>query len=106
MTENTVLDNNVSSIIKNSNNPIYRFRNEDNSVFPDWEELKIGDLCTIYKGAPLSKADIANSGTPFILYGELYTTYGEIAYQINRKTEKIVDKKLSLIHISEPTRLL
>ena len=93
MTENTVLDNNVSSIIKNSNNPIYRFRNEDNSVFPDWEELKIGDLCTIYKGAPLSKADIANSGTPFILYGELYTTYGEIAYQINRKTEKIVDKK-------------
>lgn len=41
----------------------------------------------------MSKADIADSGTPFILYGELYTTYGEIAYQINRKTEKIVDKK-------------
>jgi len=43
------------------------------------------------KGAPLSKADISSEGTPFILYGELYTTYSEVAYQIQRKTDKEVE---------------
>ena len=43
------------------------------------------------KGAPLSKADIAAEGTPFILYGELYTTYSEVAYEIQRKTDKEVE---------------
>ena len=43
------------------------------------------------KGAPLSKADIAADGTPFILYGELYTTYSEVAYEIQRKTDKEVE---------------
>ena len=40
-----------------------------------WTTAKIGDLGSFTKGAPLSKADIAPDGTPFILYGELYTTY-------------------------------
>ena len=43
------------------------------------------------KGAPLSKADITTDGTPFILYGELYTTYSEVAYEIKRKTDKEVE---------------
>ena len=46
---------------------------------------------TFMKGAPLSKADIAADGTPFILYGELYTTYSEVAYEIQRKTDKEVE---------------
>ena len=46
---------------------------------------------TFMKGAPLSKADIAAEGTPFILYGELYTTYSEVAYEIQRKTDKEVE---------------
>jgi type I restriction enzyme S subunit len=41
----------------------------------------------------LSKADISETGTPFILYGELYTTYKEVATEIKRKTNCIVDKK-------------
>ena len=41
----------------------------------------------------MSKADISETGTPFILYGELYTTYKEVATEIKRKTNCIVDKK-------------
>ena len=51
----------------------------------------MGAMGTFMKGAPLSKADIAADGTPFILYGELYTTYSEVAYEIQRKTDKEVE---------------
>ncbi len=50
----------------------------------------MGELGTFTKGAPLSKADITETGTPLILYGELYTTYGDIANTIVRKTDKNV----------------
>lgn len=43
------------------------------------------------KGAPLSKADIATEGTPFILYGELYTTYNEVISEVVRKTQAAVE---------------
>ena len=43
------------------------------------------------KGAPLSKADITDEGTPFVLYGELYTTYGEVTRSIKRRTDKAVE---------------
>ena len=70
-----------------------RFKADDGSDFPDWEEKKIGELGTFIKGAALSKADISESGSPLILYGELYTTYKEVAYNIQRKTQNVVDKK-------------
>ena len=56
-----------------------------------WHETNIGDLGTFIKGAPLSKADISDTGTPFILYGELYTTYGEVIHNVVRKTKQNVD---------------
>lgn len=46
---------------------------------------------TFIKGAPLSKADISTAGSPLILYGELYTTYSEVAHEIQRKTDKIAE---------------
>ena len=46
---------------------------------------------TFIKGAPLSKADISDEGTPFILYGELYTTYSEVTNSVKRKTDKTVE---------------
>ena len=54
---------------------------------------KLGDLGTFIKGAPLSKADISNEGNPFILYGELYTTYSEVTHSVKRKTNKIVEQQ-------------
>lgn len=70
-----------------------RFKADDGSDFPDWEEKSLGDLGEFIKGAPLSKADIAPEGNPMILYGELYTTYGEVAYEIARSTNRNVDDK-------------
>lgn len=70
-----------------------RFKADDGSEFPEWEEKRLGEVGTFIKGAALSKADISNTGTPFVLYGELYTTYKEIAYTIKRKTEAVVDEK-------------
>ena len=70
-----------------------RFRKEDDSDYPEWEEQEIRNLGEFIKGAPLSKADISETGTPFILYGELYTTYNEVAYEIRRKTKAIVEDK-------------
>ena len=69
-----------------------RFKADDGSDFPDWEEKKLGELGTFTKGAALSKADISDEGNPLILYGELYTTYKEVAYEVKRKTQAIVDK--------------
>ena len=51
----------------------------------------MGNLGTFMKGAPLSKADITDEGTPFVLYGELYTTYGEVAHSIQRRTDRVVE---------------
>ncbi len=56
-----------------------------------WESDTIGNLGTFIKGAVLSKADISDSGTPFILYGELYTTYKEVVRTIARTTQATVD---------------
>lgn len=70
-----------------------RFRADDGSEFSEWEETEIGKIGSFTKGALLSKADISDVGTPLVLYGELYTTYSEVAYEIERKTEAIVDKK-------------
>ena len=58
-----------------------------------WTTSRIGDIGTFIKGAPLSKADISLEGTPFILYGELYTTYSEVISNVVRKTQASVDKQ-------------
>ena len=70
-----------------------RFKADDGSDFPDWESITLGELGTFQKGAPLSKEDISYSGTPFILYGELFSTYNEVANYITNHTEKIAELK-------------
>jgi len=47
MTENTVLDNNVSSIIK--------FKDKDGNNYPEWEEKRLGELFDIFVGGDLDK---------------------------------------------------
>jgi type I restriction enzyme S subunit len=78
-----------SSNGKKANVPKLRFP----EFSEEWKASNIGEISTYIKGAPLSKADISETGTPFILYGELYTTYKEVATEIKRKTNCIVDKK-------------
>lgn len=73
--------------------PKIRFKKSDGSDYKEWENSKLEEIGTFMKGASLSKADISDEGNPLILYGELYTTYNEVAYDIKRKTDVSVDKK-------------
>ena len=57
-----------------------------------WTTAKMSELGSFVKGASLSKADISEDGTPFILYGELYTTYNEVITSIKRRTQAKVDR--------------
>ena len=57
-----------------------------------WTTAKMGELGCFIKGAPLSKADISEDGTPFILYGELYTTYNEVVTSVKRRTQAQADE--------------
>ena len=58
-----------------------------------WTTARIGDIGIFIKGVPLSKSDITSEGTPFILYGELYTTYNEVITKVIRKTQTNVDEQ-------------
>ena len=58
----------------------------------EWEIVSLKDIFTFQKGASLSKRDISEKGRPLILYGELYTTYKEVTYNIVRKTNKDVEE--------------
>ena len=57
-----------------------------------WTTTRMSELGSFVKGASLSKADISEEGTPFILYGELYTTYNEVITNIKRHTQAKVDE--------------
>jgi len=55
-----------------------------NRRFPEfngqpWQEMRLGDLGTFRKGKGLPKTTVGPVGRyPCVLYGELYTTYGEV----------------------------
>ena len=80
---------NVSSSNGIEKYPQLRFNGYSNP----WTTQKLGNLGTFIKGAPLSKADISDEGNPFILYGELYTTYSEVTHSVKRKTDKTVEQQ-------------
>ena len=45
---------------------------------PDGVEfLELGEICEFIRGKGLCKDDICEEGIQVVLYGELYTTYGE-----------------------------
>ena len=66
------------------NVPKLRFRTY-NDV---WTAQKLKSVCTFSKGKELSKADLSEEGEPCILYGELYTKYGEVIDRVISKTDK------------------
>lgn len=60
----------------------------------EWEKCKLGDIATLTKGSGISKDQRSASGTPCILYGELYTTYkSEVIDYVVSKTDSS-DKNL------------
>jgi len=51
-----------------------------------WEEYSLAKIMDFYKGKGIAKKDLTVSGIPCVLYGELYTTYGEVVSKIYSKT--------------------
>lgn len=71
--------------------PILRFKDHGRS-YPDWVQKKLKDCVTFSKGGSLSKSDLSPHGaTPCLLYGELYTTYGEVTEAVINKTDSTED---------------
>ncbi len=71
-----------------------RFKNGNEEEYPEWEEMKLGEIFYSLKGRGLSKNDIVENGINYcILYGELYTTYKESIKEVKSRTNKNVDVK-------------
>lgn len=77
--------------------PILRFKDQGHS-YPDWVQKKLKDCVTFSKGGSLSKSDLSPHGaTPCLLYGELYTTYGEVTKAvITQNLARFIDNKLPI----------
>lgn len=67
----------------------------------------IADLGESFSVGNLAKDDLTDTGTPCVIYGELFTTYGEIISQIENHTNKtdgmILSKKGDLLFPSSTT---
>ncbi len=64
-----------------------RFKDEEGKEFSAWAESTLGKLASFIKGKGISKADIAENGNwECVLYGELYTSYGEVIDNIQSRT--------------------
>ena len=54
-----------------------------------WRKVKLGDIASFFKGSGLSKADLSSDGRRrCILYGELFTTYGERITEVLHGTNR------------------
>ncbi|WP_309836718.1 restriction endonuclease subunit S [Pantoea sp. SORGH_AS_0659] len=66
-----------------------RFKEDDGSAFPDWENQKLGDVAVFLKGKGVAKTDVLENGErECIRYGELYTDYGEVISKIKSRTNQ------------------
>ena len=67
----------------------------------------VGDLGEPFSVGNLAKDDLTETGIPCVIYGELFTTYGETIYQIESHTYKtegiILSKKGDLLFPSSTT---
>ena len=70
-------------------------------------EVCVADLGNHFNVGNLAKDDLSETGKPCIIYGELFTTYGEIISQIESHTNKtegmILSKKGDLLFPSSTT---
>ena len=63
-----------------------RFVRDDGKNYPDWGNVKLGELGAFRRGGTLSKADLTDVGIPCVLYGDLYTKYAETIVKVLNNT--------------------
>lgn len=77
----------------------------------EWNEVTLDDVATFSKGKGISKNDISNYGIECVRYGELYTKYNEMIYNVESKTDlnknelKLSEKNDILIPCSGETAI-
>ncbi len=60
---------------------------ERSRSYPKWEEKKLGDVFEFFRGSPISKSDLCETGKySCIHYGELFTSYFETINNIKSRT--------------------
>jgi len=64
----------------------------------EWEKIELGRMGTFMKGSAIGKKDLAKNGEPCILYGELYTKYGETVKEVLSKTNNATNSMLRSKH--------
>ena len=84
----TLLETYKKGVMKKIFNQAIRFKDDSGNDFPDWEEKKLEDVFKSSKGKGLSKDKVSDHGRhKAVLYGELYTTYNEVADTIKSYTD-------------------
>ena len=67
-----------------------RFKDDNGKEFPDWDEIKLGEIFYSEKGKGISKNKVVDDGNfECVLYGELYTKYNEVIYNVVSKTNEL-----------------
>lgn len=69
----------------------FKIRNEDGELIepPKWEKKKLGEVFYSEKGKGISKNKVIENGKyECILYGELYTKYNEVIFEVVSKTNE------------------
>ena len=78
-----------------------RFKRNDGTVFPEWEEQTLGNLAEFSKGQGYTKSDLSETGSPIILYGRLYTKYQTVISAVDTfaemKSRSVLSKKGDVI---------
>lgn len=81
-------------------NPNLHFASLSTTAKSTLKQLKLSEAATFLRGSSLSKDDVrevadVSNGVPCVLYGHLYTTYGEIAYSSKYVTDAEIDEKIT-----------
>lgn len=70
----------------------FKIENKDGELVepPDWEKKKLGEVFYSEKGKGISKNKVVEDGKyDCVLYGELYTKYSEVIFEVESKTNEL-----------------
>ncbi|MFY8068622.1 MAG: restriction endonuclease subunit S [Flavobacterium sp.] len=83
----SLLDDYKKGIMQKIFNQEIRFKDDKGNDFEDWKKVILSDVFDYKKGSGLSKDKLDDNGIfECVLYGELYTKYSEVIFEVKSKT--------------------